>query len=273
MKKFIFPILIIACLFMTSCLNDDEPKNKVDEIRIEVSAETGITYHWGDDKQEYPIECMLVKLPDDPDRWQPMMFGEIEGFTYESGHEYYLSVRRTTLATPPADASCYTYSLVKILSDKLVVEPDAPIETEIKNEEDIEYYDLCPIEKYEISKVFEIDDNGDIFYRNSQTTGMPYDACRIWLEVILDKADPDYLTFIGTSYMAIYSYVISPFSDKIRRVYNESHGPMLKNVVPQNEFDYICSEMKSGDELHYALILANIHKKGLQKLEFIIKKK
>lgn len=273
MNKLLIPCLFIACLLMTSCLNDDEPKDKVEEIRIEVSYETGITYHWGDDKKEYPIECMLVKLPNDPDRWQTMMFGEIEGFTYERGHEYYLSVRRTTLANPPADASCYTYSLVKILSDKLVVEPGESIDNEIKKEEDIEYYDLCPLEKYEIRYEFEIDDNGDIFYRSSQTTGMPYDACRIWLEVVLDKADPDYLTFIGTSYMAIYSYVLSPFSDEIRRVYNESHGPMFKNVVPQNEFDYICREMKSGDELHYALILANIHKKGLQKLEFIIKKK
>lgn len=273
MNKLLIPCLFIACLLMASCLNDDEPKDKVEEIRIEVSYETGITYHWGDDKKEYPIECMLVKLPDDPDRWQTMMFGEIEGFTYERGHEYYLSVRRTTLANPPADASCYTYSLVKILSDKLVVESEESIDNEIKKEEDLEYYDLCPLAKYEISHVFEIDDNGDIFYRSSQTTGMPYDVCRIWLEVVLDKADPDYLTFIGTSYMAIYSYVLSPLSDEIRRVYNESHGPMFKNVVPQNEFDYIYSEMKSGDELHYALILANIHKKGLQKLEFIVRKK
>ncbi len=87
--------VVIACLFMASCLNDDEPKDKVKDIRIEVSAETVVTYHWGDDKKKYPIECMLVKLPDDPDRWQPMMFGTIDGFTYERGHEYYLSVRRT----------------------------------------------------------------------------------------------------------------------------------------------------------------------------------
>ena len=65
---------------------------------------------------------MLVKLPNDPDRWHPMMFGEIEGFTYERGHEYYLSVRRTTLANPPEDASCFTYSLIKILSDKYIKE-------------------------------------------------------------------------------------------------------------------------------------------------------
>ena len=28
----------------------------------------------------------------------------------------------------------------------------------------------------------------------------------------------------------------------------------------------------SGEEVHYALILANVHKKGLQKVEFTIKK-
>lgn len=68
-------------------------------------------------------------------------------------------------------------------------------------------------------------------------------------------------------------YILSPLSDEIRRVYNESHGPMFKNVIPPDEFDYICTEMKSGEELHYTLILANIHKKGLQKLEFSVKKK
>ncbi len=73
--------------------------------------------------------------------------------------------------------------------------------------------------------------------------------------------------------MAIYSYLISPLSDDIKRIYNESHGPMLKEVILQNEFDYICKEMKSDEELHYALILANIDKKGIQKFEFIVKKK
>lgn len=32
MKKLIIPFLFIACLFMSSCLNDDEPKDKVEEI-------------------------------------------------------------------------------------------------------------------------------------------------------------------------------------------------------------------------------------------------
>lgn len=164
MKKLTIPFLFIACLFMVSCLDNDEPKDKVKEIRVVVSAETGVTYHWGDDKKEYPIECMLVKLPDDPDRWQPMMFGEIKGFTYERGHEYYLSVRQTTLANPPADASCYTYSLIKILSDKFIEEPEVPIENEITSINDIVYQNLCPFDKYAICTLFYISADGEITY-------------------------------------------------------------------------------------------------------------
>ncbi len=269
MNKLIIPFLFITCLFMASCHHDDEPADRTKVIRMSISSETGFMFGMTGE----PEECMLVMSEDNPGVWETLAFGAIEGFTYEREHEYYLDVKRTILANPPQDGSDRKYSLVRILDDRHVVDPEKPIEKEIRTEEDIEYYDLCPIEKYEISPVFEIDDNGGIFYRNAQTTGMPYDVCRIWLEVILDKADPDYLTFIGTSYMAIYSYVLSPLSDEIRRVYNNSHGPMFKEVIPQNEFDYICNEMKSDEELHYALILANIHKKGLQKLEFTVRKK
>lgn len=131
MKQLIIPFLYVVCLFMASCLNYDEPKDKVKEIRIEVSPETGITYHWGDDKKGHPIECMLVMTPNDMCGWRPMMFGEIEGFTYERGHSYFLIVRQTTLANPPADASCYTYSLIKILEDRLIANPQVPIDKEV----------------------------------------------------------------------------------------------------------------------------------------------
>lgn len=254
---------------MTACGNDEPTDRTTKVIRMSVSSETG--YMFGTTGE--PEECMLVMSEDNPGIWETLAFGAIEGFTYEREHEYYLDVERTNLVDSPQDGSDRKYSLVRILEDRHVIESEKPIEPEIKKEEDIKYYDLCPIEKYEISPVFEIDDNGKIFYRNSQTSGVSYDVCRIWFEVILDKADPNFITFSKTSYMAIYSCVLSPLTDEIRRVYNESHGPMFKNVIPQNEYDYICNEMKSGDELHYALILANIHKKGLQKLEFIVKKK
>ena len=272
MNKLLFPFLFIACLFMASCLNDDEPKDKVEEIRLVVSSETGITYHWGDDMKEYPIECMLVKLPNDPDRWQPMMFGKIEGFTYERGHEYYLSVRRTTLANPPADASCYTYTLIKILSEGLVKEPEVPVEKEISSIDDIVYQALCPFNKYAVDSFYNIDSEGVITYSNGDHAP-GYKNARLYLDDVLPKDDPNWLTFEKVSYMAIYSYVFSPLTDEIRLVRNESSGPMFKNVIPENEFEYIVNNLKEGEEFEYTLVLANVNKLGLQKLTFSIRKK
>ena len=271
MKKLIIPFLFITFLFMTSCLNNDEPKDKVEEIRIEVSSKTGITYGWPDDKQEHPIECMLVKLPNDPDRWQPMMFGEIEGFTYERGHEYYLSVKRTTLANPPADASCYTYSLIKILSDKLVEEPEVPIEKEISSIDDIEYQALCPFNKYAIESLYYVNSDGVISYSDGRQAPS-YKNARIYIEDVLPMDDPNWTTFQHIPYQATYSYVLSPLSDKIRLVPNESSGPMFKNVIPENEFDHIVKNLNMGEELEYTLVLANVYKLGLQKLNFTIRK-
>ena len=59
-----------------------------------------------------------------------------------------MRVKRTILANPPMDASDRTYSLVRILDDRLVAEPEVPVEKDIKSEEDIAYYDLCPFEKH-----------------------------------------------------------------------------------------------------------------------------
>ena len=272
MNKLFIPFLFIACLFMTSCHNDDEPKDIVKEIRMEVSSDTGITYHWGDDKKEYPIECMLVKLPENPDVWEPMTFGSIEGFTYERGHEYYLSVKRTILANPPADASNSTYTLIRVLSDRLVVEPEVPVDKEINSIDDIEYQELCPFDKYAIESLYYVNGDGVINYADGDR--MPgYDAARIYIENVLPKDDPNWIKFQKVPYMAIYSYVFSPLTDQVRLVRNESSGPMFKDVVPEDEFSYIVESLKENEELTYTLVLANVNKLGLQQLTFTIKKK
>lgn len=220
---------------------------------------------------ENPIECMLVMSEDFPGETLTLGFNQIEGFTYERGHEYYLLVKRTILANPPADASDRTYSLVRILEDRVVAEPEVPVDKEIKSEEDIEYNDLCPFEKYSISKEFVVDKDGNIY--NGDGSSLPsYKAARIWLENVLDYEDPNWIKFQSIPYQATYSYVFSPLTDEIRLVRNESHGPMFKNVVPEDEFTYITQSMNSGEEVCYTLILANVYKKGLQKVAFIIKK-
>lgn len=271
--KDFFGILLMAMFAvvgLTAC-SDDEPKDSVKEIRMQVSAETGVMYAWGDDKKENPIECMLVMSEDNPGVWESLGFNSIEGFTYVRGHEYYLSVRRTILTNPPADASDRTYSLIRILQDRVVTEPEVPVDEEITSEEDIEYYDLCPLEKYAVSKGYIVDENGKIFYDDGSLLPS-YDMARIWLEDVLDKGDPNWVKFQSVPYQATYSFVLSPFTDDIRLVRNDSHGPMFKDVVPEDEFTHITQTMQSSEEVRYTLILANVYKKGIQKLEFTIKK-
>ncbi len=271
MKRLIVPFLLITALLVSAC-SDDKPKDAVKEIKMSVSPETGVMYNLFDDKKEYPIECMLVMSEDNPGVWQPLAFNGIEGFTYERGHEYFLSVRRTILANPPADGSDRTYSLIRILQDRLVTEPEVPVDKEIKSEADIEYQDLCPFEKYAIAEVFIVNGEGKIFYGDGSSLPSYDKAARIWLEDVLDKADPNWVKFQSVPYQATYSFVLSPFTDEIRLVRNESSGPMFKNIVPEDEFNHITQSMKSGEEVRYALILANVYKKGLQKVEFTIKR-
>ena len=264
-------LLCAVSLLAVGCLDDDTPKDVVGEICVSVSAETGVMYDLFDSNREFPIECMLVMSEDNPGVWEPLRFGAINGFTYERGHEYYLRVVRTILANPPADAPDRTYSLKSIIEDRLIAEPEVPIEPEVETEEDIEYQELCPFDKYSINPRYAVDSEGRI-YSAERGTIPPYDAARIYLANKLHQADPNWVVFQTVPYQATYSYVISPLTDKIRLVRNETSGPMFKNVIPDEEFKYIKETMDAGMELCYTIILANVHKKGLQKLELIIKK-
>lgn len=42
-------------------------------------------------------------------------------------------------------------------------------------------------------------------------------------------------------------FVLSPFSDNIRLVCNESSNPMFKDVVPEDEITRITQSMNSGE--------------------------
>lgn len=265
---------LLMTMAMTACGDDDEPQDSSKDIIMYVSEETDIMGPpYG--AIQTPVECLLVK-EEGSNRWQKMYKEQIQGFTYENGHAYTLKVRKTILANPPADGFNTVYSLISIIEDKLVAAPEIPVDTDIKSEADIEYYDLCPFEKYAICKYFIVDEDGKIDGKMSYDNVSPlpsYKNARIWLENIMDKGDPNWVKFNSTAYQAGYSYVLSPFTDVIRLVSNYRHGPMFKDVVPENEFNHIVQSMKSGEEVSYALILANHHKKGLQKLEFVVIKK
>ena len=260
--------LLLAVFAISSCSSDDdEIKDSVKEITIYVSSETGESYGFN----STPEECMLVKFENPNGEWEHLGLYRIEGFTYVKGHEYELRVKMTTLANPPADGYSHKYLLVKIVQDKLVKETETPTDNSVKSESDIEYQELCPYNKYETEDNYIVDGEGNIYKGN----GWPkpsYEHSRIYVENVLDKGDDNWVKFNSIPYQAYCSYVISPLTDDIRMVYNEDGGPLFKDVIPESEFEYITKKMNSGEKLQYFLILANVYKKGLQKLKFTITK-
>lgn len=260
--------LLLAVFAISSCSSDDdEKKDSVKEITIYVSSETGESYGFN----STPEECLLVKFDNPNGEWEHLGLYRIEGFTYVKGHEYELRVKMTTLANPPADGYSHRYLLVKIVQDKLVKETETPTDNSVKSESDIEYQELCPYNKYETEDNYIVDGEGNIYKGN----GLPkpsYEHSRIYIENVLDKGDDNWVKFNSIPYQAYCSYVISPLTDNIRLVYNEDGGPLFKDVIPESEFEYITKKMNSGEKLQYFLILANVYKKGLQKLKFTITK-
>lgn len=260
--------LLLAVFAISSCSSDDdEKKDSVKEITIYVSSETGESYGFN----STPEECMLVKFGNPNGEWEHLGLYRIEGFTYVKGHEYELRVKMTTLANPPADGYSHRYLLVKIVQDKLVKETETPTDNSVKSESDIEYQELCPYNKYETEDNYIVDGEGNI-YKGDGWPKPSYEHSRIYLENVLDKGDDNWDKFNSIPYQAYRSYVISPLTDDIRMVYNEGGGPLFKDVIPESEFEYITKKMNSGEKLQYFLILANVYKKGLQKLKFTITK-
>lgn len=260
--------LLLAVFAISSCSSDDdEKKDSVKEITIYVSSETGESYGFN----STPEECMLVKFDNPNGEWEHLGLYRIEGFTYVKGHEYELRVKMTTLANPPADGYSHKYLLVKIVQDKLVKETETPTDNSVKSESDIEYQELCPYNKYETEDNYIIDGEGNI-YKGNGWTKPSYEHSRIYVENVLDKGDDNWVKFNSIPYQAYCSYVISPLTDDIRMVYNEDGGPLFKDVIQESEFEYITKKMNSGEKLQYFLILANVYKKGLQKLKFTITK-
>ena len=260
--------LLLAVFAISSCSSDDdEIKDSVKEITIYVSSETGESYGFN----STPEECMLVKFDNPNGEWEHLGLYRIEGFTYVKGHEYELRVKMTTLANPPADGYSHKYLLVKIVQDKLVKESETPTDNSVKSESDIEYQELCPYNKYETEDNYIVDGEGNI-YKGNGWAKPSYEHSRIYVENVLDKGDDNWVKFNSIPYQAYCSYVISPLTDDIRLVYNEDGGPLFKKVIPESEFEYITKKMNSGEKLQYFLILANVYKKGLQKLKFTITK-
>ena len=65
-----------------------------------------------------PQKCMQVKT--EPDADYQYFYDQIEGFDYEEGYEYELSVQVESVENPPADASSIKYTLIEIVDKRPV---------------------------------------------------------------------------------------------------------------------------------------------------------
>ncbi len=111
MKKHLSLLLLLGALF--SCSNDDDKQSQIIEMRVNHFQKTAMA--------EGPMLTLLVQEGDQigTDRWNSF-YADIEGFTYEAGTVYDLSVKAETIDNPPADGSSIRYTLLSINSTQEV---------------------------------------------------------------------------------------------------------------------------------------------------------
>ena len=116
-KQTIITALIAVLLGLVSCSSDNDYEDKVEQVTVYVSAETGLFYNVPNTTLE---EGMMIRV-DGEDNYICVAFNTIAGFTYEKGNEYELLVKKTKLANPPKDSGSIRYELIRIVSKKKVM--------------------------------------------------------------------------------------------------------------------------------------------------------
>ncbi|MGL5620587.1 MAG: DUF4377 domain-containing protein, partial [Tannerellaceae bacterium] len=109
MKKYLIFLLSVMTIF-SAC--QKEPIDSTKEILLLVDSKTHEFMNWGSDMPSVGIKVKELQSAD----WSVIPLNGINGFTFEQGYEYKLSVLKTKLANPPTDCSDTTYQLIEILS-------------------------------------------------------------------------------------------------------------------------------------------------------------
>ena len=116
MKIWRIAFAMLATFSLASCGSDDDNEDKVEQVTLYVSAETGTYQNVPDNNY---VEGMLIK-ENGAANWTCVSFMEITGFIYECGNEYELLVKKTTLANPPQDSGNVRYELIHIVSQRKI---------------------------------------------------------------------------------------------------------------------------------------------------------
>ena len=115
-KETIITILFAVIFGLASCNRDSIYEDKVEQVTVYVSAETGMFYNVPNTTLE---DGMLIRIEGE-ENYICVAFNTIAGFTYEIGNEYELLVKKTTLANPPKDSGSIRYELIRIVSQKKI---------------------------------------------------------------------------------------------------------------------------------------------------------
>ena len=120
-KKTILTALLAAIFGLASCNSDSDYEDKVEQVTVYVSAETGMFYNVPNTTLEEGMmkEGMMIRV-DGEENYICVAFNTIAGFTFEKGNEYELFVKKTKLANPPKDSGSIRYELIRIVSQRKV---------------------------------------------------------------------------------------------------------------------------------------------------------
>ena len=107
-------ILILGLsMLLSSCSKDDKDKDWTETITLFVASNVVDYYPFENDGT--PTEGINIR-EESSNSWSAYSRYFIEGFEFEEGYEYKLSVTKTHLAIQPMDGYGFTYRLNEIVS-------------------------------------------------------------------------------------------------------------------------------------------------------------
>ncbi|MFS4494820.1 DUF4377 domain-containing protein [Maribacter sp. 2308TA10-17] len=104
-------LCLFTCIFFISCSDNND--SAIEEVLLRINSYTV------DCEGVQSGKCLLIQEGDTigTDDWEYFYFEDsIEGFSFESGFVYEITVRKTSIKNPPVDGSSIQYSLVRIIS-------------------------------------------------------------------------------------------------------------------------------------------------------------
>lgn len=117
-NKFLFCLLVFStCLFLSSCLDDDENERKIinqEKYELTVASKLVPGAVYGGCGNSYVTDVYAVKK-EHASEWSA--FGPIEGFEYEVGNEYRIQLEKTTFEDHSMGEPVWSESILqKVLS-------------------------------------------------------------------------------------------------------------------------------------------------------------